>query len=305
MMFSPKKTVKEKRKELKKALSSSRCLRFAGSFSPPVSALIEEKGFDGVYVSGAVLSADLGFPDTGLTSLTETVERAEVLTRAVSLPSFADGDTGFGSPLNCARLTAEMERRGLSALHIEDQGHPKRCGHLNGKSLVSTEEMTRRLTAACKARTDKNFLIAARTDARAVEGMAKAVDRAKAYLKAGADIIFPEALHTVKEFENFRNKISAPLCANMTEFGKTEIIPHSVFEKMGYNMVIYPVSAFRLALKAVEEGLELLLQDKQKTLISKMQSRKRLYQLIKYKDCMKFDKNVFDFASRASFRKKP
>lgn len=295
MMF-PLKTPEEKRKILRKKLNQSGCLRFVGSFSPLVSALIEEKGFDGVYVSGAVVSGDLGWPDVGLTSLNEVADRAEALTRFSNLFSLVDGDTGFGSALNCARMTAEMEKRGLSGVHIEDQGYPKRCGHLEGKTLVSTEEMVCRVQSAVKARQDKDFLIIARTDARGAGGMAEALERAGAYREAGADVIFPEALHTVQEFEKFRSQMVGPLLANMTEFGKTDLIPHKVFEKMGYNIIIYPVSTFRLALKAVEEGLDVLFQDKQDQLISRMQTRDRLYRLLKYKNYEDFDKSVFNFS---------
>ena len=295
-MILPVQTPEEKRKNLREKLKQTSCLRFVGSFSPLVSALIEEKGFDGIYVSGAVVSGDQGWPDVGLTTLNEVTERAETLTRFSNLPSLADGDTGFGSAMNCARLVVEMEKKGLSGVHIEDQGYPKRCGHLEGKKLVSIEEMVCRIQSAVKARRDKNFLIIARTDARGTDGMAEALERAEAYKAAGADVIFPEALHTIREFEEFRSKISSPLLANMTEFGKTDLIPHRVFEKMGYNLIIYPVSAFRLALKAVEEGLDILSRDGQEQLIPKMQTRDRLYQLLKYKNYEDFDKDVFDFS---------
>ena len=298
MMF-PLKTPEEKRKVLRKKLNQPCCLRFVGSFSPLVSALIEEKGFDGVYVSGAVVSGDLGWPDVGLTNLNEVADRAEILTRSSNLPSLVDGDTGFGSALNCARMVVDMEKRGLSGVHIEDQGHPKRCGHLEGKALVSIEEMVCRIQSAVKARQDKNFLIIARTDARGTGGMKEALERAEAYRDAGADVIFPEALHTVQEFEKFRSQITSLLLANMTEFGKTDLIPHKTFEKMGYNIVIYPVSSFRLALKAVEEGLDVLFQDKQDQLIEKMQTRDRLYKLLKYKNYEDFDKSVFNFSLKS------
>ena len=298
MMF-PLKTPEEKRRTLRKKLNQSCCLRFIGSFSPLVSALIEEKEFDGVYISGAVVSGDLGWPDVGLTSLNEVADRAETLTRFSNLPSLVDGDTGFGSALNCARMASEMEKRGLSGVHIEDQGYPKRCGHLEGKTLVSVEEMVCRIQSTVKARQDKNFLIIARTDARGTGGMEEALERAGAYREAGADVIFPEALHTAQEFEKFRNQMSGPLLANMTEFGKTDLIPHKAFEKMGYNIVIYPVSTFRLALKAVEEGLDVLFQDKQDQLIGKMQTRDRLYKLLKYENYEDFDKNVFNFSLKS------
>ena len=295
-MVFPVETPEEKRRKLRKKLKQSHCLRFVGSFSPLVSTLIEEKGFDGIYVSGAVVSGDLGWPDVGFTTLNEVADRAKTLTQFSNLPSLVDGDTGFGSALNCARMAAEMEQGGLSGVHIEDQGYPKRCGQLEGKKLVSIEDMVCRIQSAVKARRDENFLIIARTDGRGTGGMAEALERAKAYGEAGADVIFPEALHTVQEFENFRNQIEVPLLANMTEFGKTELIPHKVFEKIGYNIVIYPVSAFRLALKAVEEGLDVLFQDKQEQLISKMQTRDQLYKLLKYKNYEDFDKSVFNFS---------
>lgn len=303
-MIFPQKTAEQRRRELQKQLKSGRCLRFAGSFSPLVSRLIEEKGFDGVYVSGAVLSADRGLPDTGLITLKEAAERAENWIQPVSLPSVADADTGFGGEISCARSVFEMERAGLSGLHIEDQdfASAKRCGHLDNKKLISQEAMARKIQAACKARRDKNFLIIARTDARSVLGMKDAIQRAKAYVEAGADMIFPEALRSAKEFEAFRAEISAPLLANMTEFGKTGIIPHKEFDRMGYNILIYPVSALRLALQAVEKGLEALAQDRQEELLPRMQTRKRLYELLRYKDYEAFDREVFNFSLPESRR---
>lgn len=273
----------QKRKELKEKLKTSRLLRFVGSFNPVVSAIIEELQFDGIYVSGAVLSSNKGFPDVGLTTLTEVADEAENLTQFTRLPSLVDGDTGFGGELNCARLVQEMEKKGLSGLHIEDQTFPKKCGHLKGKRLVSTAEMVLKIQSAVKARRDENFLIIARTDAYGVSGFSEAVKRAHAYSEAGADMIFPEALPRVKEFKAFRQEIKAPLLANMTEFGQTEIIEQKMFEDMGYNMVIYPVTALRLALKAVEESLKSLHQDSQKELLSRMQTRERLYELLAYK----------------------
>ena len=192
-MIFPEQTAALRRRDLKKRLKSGRCLRFAGSFSPLVSRLIEEKGFDGVYVSGAVLSADRGFPDIGLITLKEAAERAESWIQPVSLPSIADADTGFGGSISCARSVFELERAGLSGMHIEDQdfASAKRCGHLDNKKLIPQEAMAWKIQAACKARRDKNFLIIARTDARSVQGMEGAVQRAKAYIEAGADMIFP------------------------------------------------------------------------------------------------------------------
>ena len=288
-------SAQEKRKSLKTQLKSS-CLRFVGSFSPLVSRLIEQKGFDGIYVSGAVLSSLQGWPDIGLTSLTEVADLAESFTQSSVLPSIVDGDTGFGEAGNIARTVYELEKKGLSALHIEDQTFPKRCGHLDEKNLIPTEEMLFKIQTAVKARKDKNFLIIARTDARGVEGLDQALERAKAYISAGADMIFPEALLSVKEFESFRSEISAPLMANMTEFGKTEIIPYQTFKKLAYNVVVYPVSTWRLALKAVDQGLDFLFKDRQKDLLPQMQTRAELYKLLKYEDYKLFDEELYNFS---------
>ena len=294
-MISKQTNPEEKRKQLKKKLESS-SLRFIGSFSPLVSKLIERKGFDGIYVSGAVISSLQGWPDIGLTTLKEMAEEAENIVKVSSLPSLVDSDTGFGGAVHSARAVYEFEKRGLSGLHIEDQKFPKRCGHLDEKSLVSIEEMSLKIQSAVKARKDKNFLIIARTDARGVEGLESAIERAQAYLSAGADMIFPEALESLKEFEVFRSQISSPLMANMTEFGKTDIVPYKIFEKLAYNVVIYPVSTWRLALKAVDEGLQTLLEDKQEELLSKMQTRRELYDLLDYEAYNKFDKDIFNFS---------
>ncbi len=294
-MIFPKKTFEEKRQELKDKLKSQKCLRFVGAFSPLVAQLIEEKGFDGVYISGAVVSNDRGWPDVGLTTLNEVVDRASNIAQISSLPSIVDADTGFGESMNCARSLAEMEQRGLAGLHIEDQEFPKRCGHLDNKKLISMEDMVLKIQSAVKVRRDKNFLIIARTDAKSVSGMEEAVDRAKAYLEAGADMIFPESLSSIKEFEEFRSKVSTFLMANMTEFGKTDIISHKIFKKMGYDIVIYPVTTWRLALKAVEDGLDILFKDQQESLLSHMQTRKRLYELLDYEGYKLFDKEAFNF----------
>ena len=288
-------SAQEKRKKFREQLKTS-CLRFVGSFSPLVSRLIEKKGFDGIYVSGAVVSSLQGWPDIGLTSLTEVANRAENITQFSSLPSIVDADTGFGEAGNCARSLYEFEKKALSGLHIEDQSFPKRCGHLDKKSLIPIEEMLLKIQSAVKVRRDKNFLIIARTDARGVEGMDAALERARAYVRAGADMIFPEALQSVKEFEKFRSQISVPLMANMTEFGKTDIIPYKTFKSMSYNIIIYPVSTWRLALKAVDEGLNLLFEDCQENMLSRMQTRKELYDLLEYESYNKFDKELFNFS---------
>ena len=289
-------SAEEKRKRLKENLSSNKLLQFPGSFSPVVSRLIEEKGFDGVYLSGAILSADMGYPDIGLTTLTEVVQRGKVIARASSLPSIIDIDTGFGETMNVARTIQELEEHGISGCHMEDQKQPKRCGHLDHKQLVDVKEMGQKIKTAVKARRDPNFLLIARTDARGVEGLQGAIDRAKAYVHAGAEVIFPEALKDEKEFEAFRNEVSVPLLANMTEFGKSKLLSKQKLEQLGYNLVIYPVSSFRIALGAVEQGFDRMKQEgSQESLLDEMQPRKRLYELLKYEEYNAFDQSIYNF----------
>src|SRR5438552_12044418 len=254
-MLFPLPTPREKRVALRTALASGKLLRFPGAFSPLVAMLIEQIGFDGVYVSGAVLSADLGLPDIGLTTLTEVSLRGHAIARVTSLPSIIDIDTGFGETMNVARTIQEIEDAGLCGCHLEDQVQPKRCGHLDSKTLVDTATMAQKVKAAAQSKRDPNFLIIARTDARAPEGLDAAVARAKAYVDAGAEMIFPEALQDEREFEQFRKAISVPLLANMTEFGKSKLLPAPTLQSLGYNLVIYPVTALRLAMKAVADGL--------------------------------------------------
>ena len=283
----------EKRKKLVKDLSSGKLLRFPGSFSPFVANLIEKENFEGVYISGAALSADLGLPDIGLTSQTEVVSRARQIVSATKLPTIVDADTGFGEPINAARTITLLEDAGLSGCHIEDQLNPKRCGHLENKELVSTKEMLQRIRAASEAKSDKNFLLIARTDARALEGLNGAIKRAKAYEQAGANIIFPEALNNINEFEAFRAAIKIPLLINMTEFGKSPILESSIIENLGYNIVIYPVSTFRLGMHAIETGLKTLKNDgDQKSLVNNMMTRSKLYEVLEYDKYSKFDKNI-------------
>jgi methylisocitrate lyase len=267
----------EKRESLRAAIASGKLLRFPGSFSPLVSMLIEEIGFDGVYVSGAVLSADLGLPDIGLTTLNDVAQRGRAIARTTKLPAIIDIDTGFGEPMNVARTVQEIEEMGLAGCHLEDQINPKRCGHLDNKTLVDVATMTRKIKAAAEARRDANFLLIARTDARGPEGMASAIERAKAYVDAGADMIFPEAMASSDEFKQFRDAINAPLLANMTEFGKSPLLSADQLQSIGYNIVIYPVTTLRLAMKAVEDGLKQIRNEgTQANLIDRMQTRARL-----------------------------
>jgi len=257
---------------------------------------MQRHGFDCVYVSGAALSADLGLPDIGLTTLSEVATRGGAIARATDLPALIDADTGFGEPLNMARTIQTLEDAGLSGGHLEDQVNPKRCGHLDGKSLVTAQAMVEKIRAAAGARRDKNFLIMARTDARASEGLDGAIARAKTYVDAGADAIFPEALADEGEFEKFRKAIKVPLLANMTEFGKSKILSAKQLSDLGFNIVIYPVTTLRLAMKAIEDGLTTIKKEgSQASLVGDMQTRAELYELLRYEDYAKFDKDIFNF----------
>ncbi|MCB0406730.1 MAG: methylisocitrate lyase [Bdellovibrionales bacterium] len=295
MLFETK-TPEQKRKALRDQLNSGKFLRFPGAFSPIVAQLIEDIGFDGVYISGAVLSNDLGYPDIGLTTLSEVSGRGRQIARVTNLPAIIDIDTGFGETMSVARTIMELEELGLSGCHLEDQVNPKRCGHLDNKQIVETSEMVRKVKAAANAKRDKNFLLIARTDARAGEGLDKAIDRAKAYVDAGAEMIFPEALQGPEEFEKFRKAVSVPLLANMTEFGKSPLLDIKTLENVGFNLVIYPVTSLRLALKAVEDAFrEIKTSGTQEHLLDKMQHRKRLYELVRYEDYNSFDQSIYNF----------
>jgi methylisocitrate lyase len=295
-MLFPDKTPQQKRRELRERLRDGKLLRFPGAFSPLVSLLIEKQGFEGVYISGAVLSADLGLPDIGLTTLSEVALRGRAIARVTNLPAIIDADTGFGEPLNAARAVLEFEELGLCGCHLEDQLNPKRCGHLDHKSIAPTEDMLKKIRAAVSARRDGNFLIIARTDARASEGVPAAMDRARAYVDAGADVIFPEALHDSSEFESFRKAVKVPLLANMTEFGKTRLLTAAELQDLGVNMVIYPVTTLRLAMKAAEEGLAAIRAGgTQEPVIDRMQTRAELYELLRYEQYARFDQQVFNF----------
>jgi methylisocitrate lyase len=286
----------EKRTHLKTALASGRLLRFPGAFSPLVARTVDEYGFDGVYVSGAVLAADLLLPDIGLTTLTEVAGRGQQIARVTDLPVLIDADTGFGEPANVARSITMFEDAGIAGCHLEDQVNPKRCGHLDRKTVVSTGEMLRRVRAAVLARRDPNFVICARTDARSIEGLDAAVERARAYVDAGADMVFPEALENEAEFSAFRAALDVPLLANMTEFGKSPLLDTVSLERLGFNVVIWPVTTLRFAMGAVEEVLgELARTGTQASLVERMQTRSRLYELIGYEDYNAFDKNLFNF----------
>jgi methylisocitrate lyase len=286
----------EKRANFRAALASGELLRMPGAFNPLSAQLIQDKGFEGVYISGAVLSADLGLPDIGLTTLTEVSQRAGQIARVTDLPALVDADTGFGEPMNVARTVQLIEDAGLAGLHIEDQVNPKRCGHLDGKEVVDEGTALKRIRAAGAGRRDPDFVIMARTDIRGVAGRAAAVDRAKKLVDAGADAIFPEAMASLEEFAAIRAAVDVPILANMTEFGKSELFTAQQLADVGVNIVIFPVSLLRLAMGAAERGLDTIIAEGSLTSkVPEMQTRARLYELIDYAGYSDFDEGIFTF----------
>ena len=295
-MIISEKSPSDKRKEFKEALQSGKLLQFPGAYNPMVAMLIEQKNFDGVYVSGAVMANSLGLPDIGMTTLTEVSQMASAIAKVTSLPSIMDIDTGFGETMSVARTIKELTYLGMAGCHMEDQVNPKRCGHLDNKELVSADAMVQKIKAAVEAKDDENFILIARTDARGVEGLDKALDRAKAYVDAGADMIFPEAMKDESEFEAFRKAVDVPLLANMTEFGKSRLLSKSELQNLGYNLVIYPVTTQRLAMHAVEKGLDTIFEEgSQESLLDEMQTRKRLYEVLHYEDYNAYDSSIYNF----------
>jgi methylisocitrate lyase len=294
-MHFTKKNSLEKRANFRNSLKSGKLLRFPGAYNPLSAKLISEIGFDGVYISGGVMANDLGLPDIGLTTLEQISYRASQITRVTDLPTIVDADTGFK---DCKKTISTFEANGLAGCHIEDQIEQKRCGHLDNKELVTKEEMVIKIKNAVNARTDKNFIIIARTDANAVEGLDRTIDRIKAYEDAGADMIFPEAMKDESEFEKVRKISKGYLLANMTEFGKSKLLNKSELEKLGYNLVIYPVTTQRLAMKNVEDGLKSIFKNgDQNNIIDNMQTRKRLYELVEYEKYNTPDNKITDFST--------
>lgn len=286
----------EKRRLFRERLATGELLRFPGAFNPLSARLIERKGFEGVYISGAVLSADLGLPDIGLTTLTEVAARGQQIARTTELPAIIDADTGFGEPMNVARTIQTLEDAGIAGAHIEDQVNPKRCGHLDGKAVVDEDTALKRIRAAVDARRDPNFLVMARTDIRAVDGLDAATDRARKLVDAGADAIFPEAMRTLEEFAAVRAAVDVPILANMTEFGKSDLFSVDQLRDVGVNIVIWPVSLLRIAIGAAERALDTLIDEGHLTSrLGEMQHRADLYDLIDYESYNHFDTNVFTF----------
>lgn len=270
-------------KQLREAVAQG-SLMVPGVPNALVARLAERQDFEAVYVSGAALSASmLALPDIGLLTLTELAQQTAHICRAVEIPVIVDADTGFGEADHVERTVFELERAGAAAIQLEDQVFPKRCGHLAGKSLIEPAAMCDKLRVADQARTDSDLVIIARTDARGVSSFDDAVERAKRYLDAGADWIFPEALASRAEFEQFADEIDAPLLANMTEFGKSPLLTHAELADLGYAVVLYPVTLLRIAMKAMEAALGMLGEEGTQTeLLDLMQTRAELYELLDY-----------------------
>jgi len=286
----------EKRIAFRQMLASGKLMQFPGAFNPLSAKLIQDKRFDGVYISGAVIAADLGLPDIGLTTLTEVATRGNQIASMTDLPALIDADTGFGEPMNVARTVQALEDAGVAGLHIEDQVNPKRCGHLDGKAVVDADTATKRIKAAVNARRDSNLVIMARTDIRAVEGLPAAIERAKMLVDAGADAIFPEAMKDLGEFAQMREALDVPVLANMTEFGKSELFTTQQLADIGINIVIYPVSLLRLAMGAAMRGLDSLRENGTLAhVVPDMQTRAELYETLDYEAYNSFDDGIFNF----------
>ena len=294
-MLYEKKSAKEKRVGLRARLTKKELLQFPGAFNPLSAMLIEKQDFDGVYISGAVMSAELGLPDIGLTTLSEVRARAEQISRMTALPTLVDADTGFGEATNMARTIQELETAGVSVIHIEDQVNPKRCGHLDGKAVVDESTAVQRISAAVNARLDESLMIMARTDMRATDGLDAAIERMRALEDAGADLLFPEALTSLEEYRIVKSATKVPILANMTEFGKTELFTKAQLAEVGVSVIIYPVTLLRSAMGAAERTLMALKRDgTQASEVEQMQSRAELYELLDYKSYEGFDQEVFN-----------
>ena len=283
---------------LRRMVGGRRIVVAPGVFSPAVARLAEKAGFRALYFSGAGFSNLLALPDLGVTTLTEVARAARQVTSRVRVPLVVDADTGFGEAVNVARTVDEMKGAGAAAIHIEDQVLPKKCGHLEGKEVVDADEMVKKLVTA-KETAGKDLMIIARTDARAVEGFDSALERAAAYARAGADMIFPEALESREEFAEFRRKVRLPLMANMTEFGKTPYMTATEFEDLGYQLVIFPVTAFRASMNAARAALAALKSEgTQKGILGSLMTRNEFNDLIDYRRYEEADKRALDRAQR-------
>ncbi len=281
------------RKSLRRLLERPGIIVAPGVYNPATALLAEKMGFDALYISGAALTGSLAMPDLGIITLEEVALLTRWIARVTTIPLIVDVDTGFGEAINVMRTVRLMEEVGAAAIQIEDQVLPKKCGHLKGKELIPAEDMAKKIRAAAEARSSGELLIIARTDARGVTGFEDAVERAKLYLEAGADIIFPEALTSLEEFREFARRVKAPLLANMTEFGKTPYITAKEFEEAGYKIVIFPVTTFRASMKASRDILEVIMKDgTQKNVLDKLMTRQEFYELIDYKAYEEVDSRV-------------
>ena len=283
MLLDRQQSAADKARTLRR-LIGEKTVSMPGAFNAPVALMAQQLGFEAIYISGAgLINGTAGYPDIGLLGMDEVVQAAGHIARAVEIPAICDADTGFGEALQVMRTVQAFEEAGLAGIHLEDQQAPKRCGHLEGKSLIPIAEMERKLAAAVEARQNPDFMLIARVDARHVEGFEHSVERGQRYLAAGADAIFPEALESPEEFGRYAQQVDGPLLANMTEFGKTPLLSAAQFQGLGYAMVIYPMTAFRVMMKAVEGVLQTIRQTgSQAEWLDRMQTRAELYELLRY-----------------------
>jgi len=265
-----------------------------GVFDAMTCLLAQQAGAKALYITGAgITNSQLAVPDIALITLNEMAQYASAITRVAKVPVICDADTGYGGTMNVIRAIREFENVGLAGAHIEDQVHPKRCGHLEGKQLVAPEEMAAKIRAAVKARADNSFMVIARTDARGVTGLEDAISRARLYIRSGADCIFPEGLESKEEFAVFRDKVPGLLMANMTEFGKTPLISAKEFEELGYNIVIFPMTAFRMAMESARKAYDIVLREgTQASILDKMMTREELYRIIEYEAYNTIDRKI-------------
>ena len=279
-----------------RALLQTETLPVPGAFNSFTARLVEDAGFPAIYVSGAGLSASRALPDIGLLTMTELVTETRYMTQRVHIPVIVDADTGFGDVHQVYQTVRELEAAGALGIQLEDQVLAKRCGHLEGKTLIESHAMCQKIASAVEAKHDPDLLIIARTDARAVEGLDGAIARAKAYRAAGADAIFPEALESAEEFKTFAEATRDPgimFMANMTEWGKTPFLTIKEFSHLGYHIVLFPMTLFRVMAKAVKEALlELRNQGTQQAFIERMQSREELYDVLDYKHYDQFERQM-------------
>ena len=297
MLYSTR-TPTQKRRQLRDLLAAPEPLVLPGAFSPLAARLIEQRGGAAVYVSGHMVAADLGLPDVGLTTATEVAQRSQQIARVTDLPTLVDADTGFGEPLNAARTLQTLEDAGVAGCHIEDQVNPKRCGHSDGVEVVDADTAVHRIRAAVSARRDPEFLVIARTDARGPCGLDAAIDRARAYVLAGADVVMADALRGPEEYREFRRAISAPLLANLNEFGAGEPLTVAEAREIGIDAVIYPMTLLRAAMGAAQRCLETVLVDgSQRAVVPEMQTKDDLYELIGYDSYAAFDEDVLGVTS--------